>query len=70
MEQQRSLIQKEKQRTANSLMVFQRKKRHEELEEKAAAAVEFSHKKAREEIDALKATIHKQKIVRPPNGIM
>ena len=59
---QRSLILKEKQRTMNSAMVSQRKKRHELLEEQAAEAVQFSQKRARAEIDSLKESLNKQRI--------
>jgi hypothetical protein len=57
---QRTLIQKEKQRTANCAMVSKRKKRKEKLEEQAAEEARFSHKRTREEIDSLKAALHKQ----------
>lgn len=43
-------------------MTIERKKKLDVLEEKAAAAVEYNHKKAREEIEVLKAEIQKLKI--------
>lgn len=62
IDNQRTLIQKEKQRMANTVMVSKRKMRQDELEEKATVAVGLSHKRVREEIESLKATVHKQKI--------
>lgn len=61
-DQQRSLIQKEKQRVMNSAMVSEQKKRHGRLEEQAAEADQFSQRRAREEIDSLKESLSKQKI--------
>lgn len=61
-DQQRSLIQKEKQRAMNSSMVSQRKQRRGRLEEQAAEAAQFSQRRAREEIDSLKESLSKQKI--------
>jgi hypothetical protein len=43
-------------------MVCQRKKRQEQLEEEAKEAAAFSSKKAKEEITALKESLHKQKV--------
>ena len=43
-------------------MAVERKKKLDVLEEKATAAVEYNHKKAREEIEALKTEIQKLKI--------
>lgn len=43
-------------------MIAQRKKRHEQLELEATEATAFSYKKAKDEIDALKEALSKQKI--------
>lgn len=61
-DQQRSLIQKERQRASNSKMINERKKRQEKLEEQAAEASQMSYRKVKEEIESLKETLKKQKI--------
>lgn len=60
--QQRTLIEKEKKRVNNSIMISQRKKRQEKLEEQAAEAVQFSSKKAREEINGLTESLNKSRV--------
>ena len=52
-ENQRAIIQKEKQRAANITMSSQRRKRKEHLEEQAAEAARYNSKQAREEIEKL-----------------
>lgn len=59
---QRSLIQKEKQRAANSAMIAQRKQRKETLEEQAAEEARCSYRQMRKEIEVLKEALHKSKI--------
>mmetsp|Transcript_15320 Transcript_15320/g.28846 ORF Transcript_15320/g.28846 Transcript_15320/m.28846 type:complete len:847 (+) Transcript_15320:1213-3753(+) len=59
---QRSLIQKERQRASNSLMLNERMKRQGKLEEQAAEASQLSYRKVREEIESLKELLKKQKI--------
>jgi hypothetical protein len=59
---QRSLIQKERQRASNSMMINERKKRQEKLEEQVAEASQMSYRKVKEEIDSLKDLLKKQKI--------
>ncbi|GFH54820.1 hypothetical protein CTEN210_11296 [Chaetoceros tenuissimus] len=61
-DQQRTLIEKEKKRVNNSIMISQRKKRQEKLEEQAAEAVQFSSKKAREEINGLTESLNKSRV--------
>ena len=49
-------------RLNNTLLASQRRKRLEAVEEKTTEAVKFSHKKAKDEIDELKALLNKQKV--------
>jgi hypothetical protein len=62
VEQQRLSIKKERKRATNDIMTTQRKKRQEGLEERAASAAANSQKRLRAEIEALSATLQKQKI--------
>jgi len=62
VDQQKFCLKREKERLANSTMAIERKKKLDLLEEKATAAVEQNHKKAKEEIESLKAEIQKLKI--------
>jgi ATPase components of ABC transporters with duplicated ATPase domains len=50
-DQQRSLIQKERQRASNSKMINERKKRQEKLEEQAAEASQMSYRKVKKKLN-------------------